>query len=316
MHKLNFVATLMLTSLGISAFAADETALRTVNTGINAFALDVPSDGLANEQGVSSTLSAAGMVAAYFGLHPVAVTPPSPGNQSRRFSVSYWGLGGAASREAYDASFQNGAVLRLSRVNQSASAPMSIYGVVPEFADRSLVTLEVQKTLVNVSGAITLGQFRRTASALGSTGPDVAKMFAPQNSSFLSIAGMAALTEKLKLSAMMALGHGVDYELTQTSQILAVSPAVTGDLSLGLVQKDALKEGDRLGFTIALPLTNSSGFQQESVTGTEKHFEVSYATVVLSGDMTAMAQIKLQPGKDAQSNPQFGIGLRYSYAFK
>ncbi len=316
MHKLNYVATLMLSAISVSAFALDETALRTLNAGQSAFALDLPSEGLASEPGASSNPSAAEVLAAYFGLRPVAVSPLGLGNQSSRFSVSYWGLGETASREGYDAGFENGAVLRLSRINQSAAAPMSIYGVVAEFADRSLVTLEVQKTLVGVSGAITLGQFRQTASALGSTGPDLARMLGRQSTSFLSLAGMAALSEKLRVAAMMTLGHGVDYELSQASQLRAGSPARTGDLSLGLVQRDALKEGDRLGFTIALPFNSGSGFQQESATGIEKNFEVSYASALLSGDMTAMAQIKLQSGNDAQSTPRFGIGLRYSYAFK
>ena len=49
----------------------------------------------------------------------------------------------------------------------------------------------------------------------------------------------------------------------------------------------------------------------------EKDLELAYATPMrFGGKLTALAQVKLQPGHDADAPTQFGLGVRYVRLFK
>jgi hypothetical protein len=52
-----------------------------------------------------------------------------------------------------------------------------------------------------------------------------------------------------------------------------------------------------------------------SPSGIERNLELAYARALSSGTLSAMAQLKFQPGHDAQAATQLGIGLRYQKRF-
>jgi len=107
---------------------------------------------------------------------------------------------------------------------------------------------------------------------------------------------------------------------------------------MGLARKDLFKNGDRLGFSVAMPLRTMSGnmhittataqSQEDgslsyatqalslSPTGMEKDIELAYARPMpFGGTLSTMAQMKLEPDHDAQAATQYGIGFKYQRSF-
>jgi hypothetical protein len=335
MRKFNYTVSAVLVALHANAIAAEDLTANTTSTVQSGPASVRIGEARLDERSSSSASSTASSVAEFFGLRPTVMTPLSLSRESSRFSAPYLGLSDTASSMTYSASTKDGGMLRLSRVTQAASASSTIYGGMAPFADRALVTVEVQKAFAGVTGAIALGQFRQTESVLSATGSNALSVGGSSHTTFVSLSGTRLLSPKLTLSTMATIGRSTTYELTRGTMLDAASVSRSGDLSLGIAQKDVLKAGDSLGFTLALPLRNSSTFQQVSTAGAqnqadsslrymslyantqqsgiEKDLELSYITPLLGGNMTAMAQLILQPRNETQTGTQFGLGLRYIY---
>jgi hypothetical protein len=117
------------------------------------------------------------------------------------------------------------------------------------------------------------------------------------------------------------------------------SSSQTAAWSLGLARKDVWRNGDALGLTLAMPLKTLSGnlqvysavsqsqedgslqYASQSAnlapTGTERDLELAYATPLrIGGKLSMLAQLRLQPGHDADAPNQVGVGFRYVREFK
>jgi len=138
---------------------------------------------------------------------------------------------------------------------------------------------------------------------------------------------------------MATLGRTAAYDNASTSLIDGASASKSMAWSLGLSRQDILRHGDKLGFTLSMPLRTGSGTMQmttavaqsqldgslqyatQSVslqpTGMERDMELAYSTPMrFGGQLSALLQAKLQPGHDAQAPTQVGLGVKYVLAFR
>ena len=294
---------------------------------------------IANERGTSYGFGTGGSAATFFGLQSTGLAPLSLSGEGSRFNAPYFDLADSASHVGYGTTFKNGTVVRLGMLSQAASVSSTLYELTAPVAARSLATVELHKAFNGITGVVTVGQLQETNSVLGMTGSGALALGASPGTRFVTLAGSMPLWQKTTFSAMTTLGNTAAYENTGASLIDSASASSTAAWSLGLAQKDVLRSGDALGLTMAMPLKTISGSMQISTavaqsqvdgsleyatqsvslqpTGTEKDLELAYATPMsFGGKLTAMAQVKLQPGHDAQAPTQFGLGVRYLRTFK
>lgn len=305
----------------------------------NATTLAKMSFSVANDRGTSYGFGTGGSAGAFFGLQSTGLAPLSLSGEGSRFNAPYFDLAESATHVGYGATFKNGTVVRLGMFSQAASVSPTLYELTAPVAARSLATVELHKVFSGITGVVTVGQLQETNSVLGMTGSGALNLSASPRTTFVTLAGSMPLLQKTTLSAMTTLGNTAAYENTGASLIDSASASGTAAWSLGLAQKDLLRDGDALGFTMAMPLKVMTGSMQISTavaqsqvdgslqyatqsvslqpTGTEKDLELAYATPMrFGGTLTAMAQVKLQPGHDAQAPTQLGLGVRYLRSFK
>jgi hypothetical protein len=136
----------------------------------------------------------------------------------------------------------------------------------------------------------------------------------------------------------VSVGNTAAYNNAAASLIDGASASQSAAWSMGLARTDLYKTGDSLGFTLSMPLRTMSGSMnmttataqsQEdgslsyatqalslSPTGMEKDVELAYARpMAFGGKISAMAQVKFEPGHDAQAPTQYGIGFKYQRSF-
>jgi hypothetical protein len=199
--------------------------------------------------------------------------------------------------------------------------------------------VELQKQMGDVTGVLTLGHLQETNSVLGLSGAGALALDAKGQTSFMTLAGSFQLASKTTLSAMASLGMTSAYDNGAASLIEGASGSQTAAWSLGLARKDVWRQGDALGVTLAMPLKTLSGnlqvysavsqnqvdgslqYASQSVslapTGTERDLELAYATPLrIGGKLSMLAQLRLQPGHDADAPNQVGVGFRYVREFK
>ncbi|WP_296444504.1 hypothetical protein [Rhodoferax sp. UBA5149] len=292
-----------------------------------------------NDRGSAYGFGTGGTAGAFFGLQSTGLAPLSLSGEGSRFNAPYFDLANSATHVGYGITFRNGTVMRMGMLSQAASASSTLFQLTAPVAARSLATAEVQKAFGELTGVVTIGQLQETNSVPGMTGSGALALGASPSTAFAALAGSLPLAQKTTFSAMAALGYTTGYENTAASLIDGASGSRTAAWSLGLGQKDVLREGDSLGFTVAMPLKTMSGSMQISTplaqnqvdgalqyasqsaslqpTGTEKDLEFAYATPMrVGGQLTTMALMKFQPGHDAEAPTQFGVGLRYLRTFK
>lgn len=292
-----------------------------------------------NDKGTSYGFGSGGTTGSFFGLQSTDMTPLSLNGEGNRFNAPYLGLTDSATHLGFGTTFKDGTVLRMGALNQSASNASSLHQLANPVAARSMTMMEMQKTIFNITTVATVGQLQETNSVLGMTGSGALALAATPRTSFVTLAGALPLTQKTTFSAMATLGHTAAYNNTGISLIDGASGSRSTAFSLGLAQKDVLQDGDSIGLTLARPLKVTSGSIQVSTavaqsqvdgslqyasqsvnlapSGNQKDLELSYATPMRAGSqLIALAQVKLQPGHDASAPTQFGIGVRYVFAFK
>lgn len=293
---------------------------------------------VANDRGTSYGFGTGGSAGAFFGLHSTGSAPLSLSGEGSRFNAPYFDLAESATYVGYGATFKNGTAVRLGMFSQAASVSPTIHELTTPIAARSLATVELQKTFSGITSVVTVGQLQEANSVLGMTGSGALNLNASPKTTFVTLAGSMPLSQKTTFSAMTTLGTTAAYENTTPSRIDSANASGTAAWSMGLAQKDLLWAGDTLGLTLAMPLKVMTGSMQISTavaqsqvdgslqyatqsvslrpTGTEKDIELAYATPMrFGGDLTAMAQVKLQPGHDAQAATQLGLGVRYLRSF-
>ena len=292
-----------------------------------------------SKQGTSYAFGTGSSDSSYFGLDSTGLTPLSLSSNGSRFNAPYFGLAENATHMGYGIALSDGSIVRMGLVNQSTVADGSLFGTANSGTAKSVATLELQKKFGDVTTVTTLGQMLESGSVLGLTGQGAVGLDANASTTFVSFAANKPLSEKVSISAMASIGNTAGFaNNTAASLIDGMSDSLSAAWSIGLAQKDVWRNGDKLGFTVAMPLRTMTGtmnmttaVSQDSNTGAlqyasqavglapsgmEKDLELAYARTLTGGaTVSAMAQAKLQPGHDANAPTQYGLGVRYVKAF-
>ena len=293
----------------------------------------------ANDRGEGFGFGTGGTAGQYFGLDANGSTPLNLGIAGSRFNAPYFALAESATHLGYSSALDDGVVVRWGLMNQAASSPATLADQSAPVTARSLATVELQKQMGDVTGVLTLGHLQETNSVLGLSGAGALALEAKGQTSFMTLAGSFQLASTTTLSAMASLGMTSAYDNGAASLIEGASGSQTAAWSLGLARKDVWRQGDALGVTLAMPLKTLSGnlqvysavsqsqvdgslqYASQSVslapTGTERDLELAYATPLrIGGKLSMLAQLRLQPGHDADAPNQVGVGFRYVREFK
>jgi hypothetical protein len=293
----------------------------------------------ANDRGQGFGFGTGGTAGQYFGLDANGSTPLNLGVAGSRFNAPYFALAESATHLGYSSALDDGVVVRWGLMNQAASSPATLADQSAPVTARSLTTVELQKQMGDVTGVLTLGHLQEINSVLGLSGAGALALEAKGQTSFMTLAGSFQLASTTTLSAMASLGMTSAYDNGAASLIEGASGSQTAAWSLGLARKDVWRQGDALGVTLAMPLKTLSGnlqvysavsqnqvdgslqYASQSVslapTGTERDLELAYATPLrIGGKLSILAQLRLQPGHDADAPNQVGVGFRYVREFK
>ena len=292
----------------------------------------------ANERGTSYGFGTGGTAANFFGLQSTGLAPMSLNGEGSRFNAPFFELAESATHFGYGTTFKNGTSLRVGFLSQGSSEASTLQNLSTPVIARSLATMEVQKSFGNVTSVMTIGQLQENNSVLGMTGTGALGLGTRTNTTFVTLAGSVPVATKTLLSAMATLGRTAAYDNASTSLIDGASASKSMAWSLGLSRQDILRHGDKLGFTLSMPLRTGSGTMQmttavaqsqldgslqyatQSVslqpTGMERDMELAYSTPMrFGGQLSALLQAKLQPGHDAQAPTQVGLGVKYVRSF-
>jgi hypothetical protein len=293
----------------------------------------------ANDRGEGFGFGTGGTAGQYFGLDANASTPLNLGTAGSRFNAPYFAMAESATHLGYSSALADGVVLRWGMMTQTASSPATLADQSPSVMARSLATVELQKQIGAVTGLLTLGQLQETNSVLGLSGAGALALETKGHTTFMTLAGSMPVAAKTTLSAMGSLGITAAYDNGAASLLEGASSSQTAAWSLGLARKDVWRNGDALGLTLAMPLKTLSGnlqvysavsqsqedgslqYASQSAnlapTGTERDLELAYATPLrIGGKLSMLAQLRLQPGHDADAPNQVGVGFRYVREFK
>jgi subtilisin family serine protease len=292
-----------------------------------------------NDQGSSYGFGSGGTAAAFFGLASTGVAPLSLNGEASRFNAPYMDLAEAASHIGYGYTLQSGTVLRMGVASQAAATPSVGLDTGAPVLARSVALFEMQKSFGAATGLVTVGQLLETNSALGMTGAGALDINASTGTSFMTLAASLPFANKTSLSAMATVGQTAAYGNTSASLIDGASASQSAAWSLGLARKELFRDGDSLGLTLAMPLRTMSGAMQittavaqdqatgaleyasQSVslqpTGSQRDVELAYTSPTrMGGQLSALAQIKFQPGHDAAAPTQFGFGIKFLRSFR
>ena len=269
--------------------------------------------------------------------------------EGSRFTAPYFALAESATHMGFGMTLGGGYSIRLGTVIQSDNFTASFNGPASPAVNTSgktIATMEFQKNFKNfgeVGGSIavvTLGQMLESNSLMGLGGNGALAFGGRANTGFITFAGSTPIAAKANLSAMASLGQTAAYSNSAASIIDGATASTSLAWSLGLAQMDVLRSGDSFGMTISMPLRTMSGamtlttatsqsqedgslkYSTQSVSlapsGQERDFELAYASAVtgyFGGQMTAVANLKMEPGHVAGAATQYGIGLRYVKVF-
>lgn len=339
------------TSIGSARFSAQASALATQQTllgldtatgvaytNIEATTLSKVSIGFDGAQGSAYGMGTGASHADFFGLQATGTAPLSLNGEGSRFNAPYFSLASNASHFGYAMTLSGGGVLRLGSLVQSAGLETALLGASSTQGSASVALVELQKTFGEITTVTTVGQLQETDSVLGMRGTGALGMAGNTSTTFLTLAGSRPVAAGTTLSAMVSVGTTGAYNNAAASLIDGATGSQSMAWSLGLARADLFRQGDSLGLSFAMPLRTQSGSMQVttataqsqqdgslsyttqslalSPTGVERDIELSYARPMpFGGKFSAMAQLKFEPGHDAQAPTQLGIGLRYQVSF-
>jgi hypothetical protein len=273
----------------------------------------------------------------FFGLQSTGTAPLNLSGETSRFNAPYFALASNASHMGYAMALPSGAVLRMGSLVQSTGLDTAMLGTSTTQGSASVTTMELQKTYGAITTVTTVGLLQETDAVLGMQGSGALGIAGNTRTSFLTLAGSRAMGASTTLSAMLSVGTTGSYQNTAASLIDGATASQSMAWSLGVARANVLQHGDSLGLSLSMPLRTQSGSMQVttatgqsqedgalsyttqtlalSPSGMERNLELAYARALSSGTLSAMAQLKFQPGHDAQAATQLGIGLRYQMRF-
>jgi hypothetical protein len=345
------VSTSSSTSIGTARFSVQATPLASQQTvlGLDTAAgsasgnaqantLSKVSISLSGAQGAAYGIGTGASHADFFGLQSTGTAPLGLTGEGSRFNAPYFALATNASHVGYATTLSGGSVLRLGSLVQSAGLETALLGASNTPGNASVATVELQKVFGAITTVTTLGQLQETDAVLGMRGTGALGLGGHASTTFLTLAGSRLVAAATTVSAMVSVGTTGAYSNAAASLIDGATASQSLAWSLGLARADLFRQGDSLGLSFSMPLRTQSGSMQVttataqsqedgaltyatqslalSPTGMEKDIELAYARPMpFGGKLSAMAQLKFEPGHDANAPTQLGIGLRYQKNF-
>lgn len=273
----------------------------------------------------------------FFGLQSTGNAPLSLTGENGKFNAPYFTMSGNTNHAGYSTTLSNGIIMRVGTVMKMAEFDnaLSTNNADPE---TNIAAVELQKSFGNTTAVFTAGAMRETDAALGMHGTGAMSIGNNTNTMFMTTAATTRLTDKTSVSGMISIGNTAGYTNSAASLIDGATASQSMAWSLGFAHKDMFRDGDSVGFTMSMPLRTMNGnmtmttateqsqadgslsYATQSVslapTGMQKDFELAYSQPSgFGGKLTAMAQMKMQPGHDADAPTQYGIGVRYVKTF-
>jgi Subtilase family len=262
----------------------------------------------------------------YFGLQSTGTTPLSLSGEASKFNSPYYNFADSGYHSGYSVAVSDTSVLRAGVMSSGNNLPGAVVG-----------TIELQKKFGNDVVVIAAGNMQETRASLGMHGTGALGMSADTSTRFITSSGSKEVAVNTYVSAMMSAGITSEYTNNDNSLISGGSAVYSQAWSLGIAQKSLFRHNDSLGFTVSMPLRTMRGsvnvttatsqsqldgsleYLTQGVTlaptGAEKDLEIAYTRAYLGGTLSAIAQMKLDPGHVAGADTQYGAGINWSRAF-
>lgn len=260
----------------------------------------------------------------YFGLSAEYKNLPL----TNSFANPYFQFAGTASHIAMGYNLGENYKLKMGFLN--AANPLGSQPAMASSAGSNGWISEVEKRFEGGAIRASVGNINENQSMLGATGTAAFGMDGARTH-FISLSGAYALSTRTSLLAQTSIGG----TKTVGSAIIQASEAKTQSWSLGLLQQDVRKKGDKLAFSIAQPMKVTSGamnlalptvdpvsgqggfdFTQVNMASghTETDFEAGYMTPVSKASaLRFIAAYKMNLNNDS-GNARV-LGMRYQTRF-
>lgn len=326
-------------------FSAEYTALVTEQTMLGLAAEQTPltlarmSFSSPSSAGFAWGVGTGGSSDAFFGLQATGSAPLSLADEASRFNAPYFSLAQNATHAGTSWTLASGDVLRMGSVVQGNPLNSSPWQSAP-FADtqRTVAVLEYQSRWGDATTVVSTGQLLENNSLLGASGTEAWAMEGKASTRFVTLAASKQVAASVSASAMLTLGQADAFRNEGASLIDGTSAVRQMAWSLGLARESLWRTGDKLGFSVSMPLRTMSGEMQVTTaveqsqedgslryaqqtlnlapSGMQKDVALSYQSPkVWGGTVAAQALLKLEPGHDANAEPQLGLGVRYQRKF-
>lgn len=275
----------------------------------------------------------------FFGLQATGSAPLSLADEGSRFNAPYFSLASNATHAGSAWTLSNGSVLRAGTVvqgnplNQTPWESAALSGT-----QRSVAVLEYQTRWGDATTVVSAGQMAESNGLLGSNGTDALALEGQAHTRFVTFAASRPVAANTIASAMLTFGDAEAFTNAGASLIDGTSAVRQMAWSLGVAREAVWRTGDKLGFSVSMPLRTMSGemqvttaveqsqedgslrYEQQTLglapTGMQKDFTLSYQSPgVWGGTLAAQAFLKLEPGHDASAPAQMGVGLRFQRKF-
>lgn len=269
----------------------------------------------------------------FLGLDTTGFTPLSLNGEGSRFASPYFAVADNATHAGYSLQWNTNTVLRIASISQAPSYTGALPSTALGQGDKSITVAELQKTWGDTTAVATVGHLQESDTVLGSYGSGALALGKNTGTDFLTLAVTRPVAPQTYFSAMASFGQTAGSNAAANSLIDGVTASRSMAWSLGLSSTDVWRKGDKLGLSVAMPLRTMSGemnlttavaqnqndgslqYAQQSMalspSGSERDIELAYTRVLQGGaSLSAMAQLKLQPGHVADAAPQHGIGFK------
>lgn len=293
--------------------------------------------GFTGKNGAGWNMGFGGTSDKFFGLQATGTTPLNLSGEGSKFNAPYYNFADRGNHAGYAVALNDSTVVRIGAMSQNAEAASAMVGVVGDVAQLSMTTVELQKKFGDSTVVMSTGSMFESNAALGMRGTGALALNATAKTDFVSFAGSTPIANNTYVSAMVSFGTTGEFKNNAASLINGISATESQAWSLGIAQKNVWKDGDSFGFTVAMPLRTTSGSMQvttatqnqtdgslnyttQSValapSGMQKDLQLAYTRpAMFNGNVSAIAQAKLDPGHVAGAPTQYGIGIKYTKSF-
>ncbi len=275
----------------------------------------------------------------FFGLQSTGSAPLSLADEGSRFNSPYFSLADNATHAGTAWTFSSGNVLRVGSVVQGNPLnPLPWESAALSGTQRTVAVVEYQARFGDTTSVVSAGQLLENNSLLGASGTEAWALEGASNARFVTMAASKPLAAQVSASAMLTLGQADAFSNGGASLIDGTTAVRQMAWSFGVARDGVWRTGDKLGFSVSMPLRTMSGdmqvttaveqsqedgslrYEQQTLslapTGMQKDFAISYqSSKVWGGTVAAQAVLKLEPGHDASAAPQLGLGVRFQRKF-